>query len=209
MNKKVIKAMYDYIVSKDQIRPNIMGVHFEKERCYATDTHILAIYKCGSEKFDGQTVDANGEKIKGNYPAIDRIIPKKLINPLKVDFRQLRAACSWWAKQSDHNPDDQVVLNGTVLNIRYLSRMLYLFSLTAELGSLTFYLNADASRPVVAVSESLTTLLMPCQLEDESKIDDERIDSELITVSYANLINTYALEICRPKAKKSEPMGWL
>ena len=76
-------------------------------------------------------------------------------------------------------------------------------------GSLTFYLNADASRPVVAVSENLTTLLMPCQLDDESRIDDERIDSELITVSYANLINTYALEICRPKVKKSEPMGWL
>ena len=197
MNKKVIKAMYDYIVSKDHIRPILMGVHFEKERCYATDTHILAVYKYGSEKFDGQTVSVNGEKIKGNYPAIDRIIPKKLINPLKVDFRQLRAACSWWAKQSDHNPDDQVVLNGTVLNIRYLSRMLYLFSLTAELGSLTFYLNADAS---------LARLL---QLDDEARIDDERIDSELITVSYANLINTYALEICRPKVKKSEPMGWL
>ena len=80
MNKKVIKAMYDYIVSKDHIRPILMGVHFEKERCYATDTHILAVYKYGSEKFDGQTVSVNGEKIKGNYPAIDRIIPKKLIN---------------------------------------------------------------------------------------------------------------------------------
>lgn len=209
MNKKVIKAMYDYIVSKEPIRPNLMGVHFEKERCYATDTHILAIYKCGSEKFDGQTVDVKGEVIKANYPAIDRIIPKKLINPLSLDFRQLREACSWWAKQKGNNPDDQVVLNGTVLNIRFLSRMLYLFSLTAELGSLTFYLNADASRPVVAVSESLTVLLMPCQLEDESRIDDLRVDNSLITVSYANLINTYALEKNRPQPKKSEPMGWL
>lgn len=209
MNKKVIKAMYDYIVSKDSVRPNLMGVHFEKERCYATDTHILAIYKCGSEKFDGKTVSVNGEVIKANYPAIDRIVPKKLINPLSLDFRQLREACSWWAKQKENNPDDQVVLNGTVLNIRFLSRMLYLFSLTAELGSLTFYLNADASRPVVAVSESLTVLLMPCQLEDESRIDDLRDGNSLITVSYANLINTYALEKNRPKAKKSEPMGWL
>lgn len=209
MNKKVIKALYDYIAGKEQIRPNIMGVHFEKERCYATDTRILAVYKFGSEKFAGQTININGELVKGKFPPVDRVIPKKLSNPLSVDFRQLRAACSWWTKQSGHNPEDQVVLNGTVLSIRYLSRMLYLFSLTAELGSLTFYLNADASRPVVAVSESFTILLMPCQLEDESKIDDERIADEHITVSYANLINTYALNVCRPKAKKSEPMSWL
>lgn len=209
MNKKVIKALYDYIVGKDQIRPNIMGVHFEKERCYATDTHILAIYKYGSEKYAGQTININGEPVKGQYPAIDRIVPKKLVNPLSVDFRQLRAACSWWTKQSTNNADDQVVLGGTVLNIRFLSRMLYLFSLTGELGTLTFYLNTDSSRPIVAVSESLTVLLMPCQLEDESKIDDERIEGTMATVSYANLINTYALESNRPKPKKSEPMGWL
>ncbi len=209
MNKKVIKALYDYIVGKEQIRPNIMGVHFERERCYATDTHILAIYKYGSEKFAGQTINVNGEPVKGQYPAIDRIVPKKFVNPLSVDFRQLRAACSWWTKQSANNADDQVVLGGTVLNIRFLSRLLYLFSLTAELGTLTFYLNTDSSRPVVAVSESLTVLLMPCILEDESKIDDERMAGELITVSYANLINTYALESNRPKPKKSEPIGWL
>lgn len=209
MNKKVIKALYDYIVSKEKIRPNLMGVHFEKERCYATDTRILAVYKYGSEKYAGQTIDINGAIVKGNYPPVDRVIPKKLCNPLSLDFRQLRNACSWWAKQSGHNPDDQVVLNGTVLNIRYLSRMLYLFHLTAELGSLTFYLNADASRPVVAVSESLTALLMPCTLEDESKIDDERMAGEHIVVSYANLINTYAIEVCSPKEKKPEVMGWL
>lgn len=210
MDKKVIKAMYDYIASKEkEIYPNLMGVHFEKDRCYATDTHLLAVYNFGNEKFAGKTVDINGEPIKGTFPAVDRVIPKKLVNPISVDFRQLKAASSWWTNQSAHHADDQVILGGSALNIRFISRMLYLFSLTGELGSITLYLNTDSSRPVLAVSESLTVLLMPCKVEDESKIDDERIEGTYSVVSYANFINTYAIESNRPKPKKSEPMSWL
>ena len=40
MNKKVIKAMYDYIVSKEEKNPVLTGVHFERERCYASDTRL-------------------------------------------------------------------------------------------------------------------------------------------------------------------------
>lgn len=209
MNKNVVKAMYECCISKDATHQNLMGVHFEKERCYATDTCILAVYNCGSEKFDGKTIDVNGEPVKGKFPPVDRVIPKKLVNPLSVDFRQLRSACSWWTRQSAHHVDDRVMLGGTALNIRYLSRLLYLFHITAELGSLTFYLNDNSARPVVAVSESLIVLLMPWQVKDESEIDEERNDGCSCTVSYANLINTYAIESNRPKEKKAEPMSWL
>ena len=209
MNKNVVKAMYECCVSKDSVRPTLMGVHFEKERCYATDTHILAVYNCGSEKFEGKTIDVNGEALKGNFPSVDRVIPKKLVNHLSVDFRQLRSACSWWTRQSAHHVNDVVVVGGTPLNIRYLSRLLYMFHITSELGSLKFYLNSDNSCPVVAVSESLTVLLMPYNLKDESEIDEERLTGCACTVSYANLINTYAIESNRPKEKKAEPMSWL
>lgn len=209
MNKNIIKAMYECCISNDEVHKNMSGVHFEKERCYATDTSILAVYNCGSEKFDGKTIDVNGEPVKGKFPPVDRAIPKKLVNPLSVDFRQLRSACSWWTRQSSHHANDRVVLGGTPLNIRYLSRLLYLFHIASELGSLSFYLNTDNRRPVVAVSESLTVLLMPYQIEDESEIDESRIDCCACTVSYANLINTYAIESNRPKPKKTEPMSWL
>lgn len=76
MNKKVIKAMYDYIVSKEEKNPVLTGVHFERERCYASDTRLLAIYNFGSEKHADQTIGVNGEPIKGKYPAVDRIFPR-------------------------------------------------------------------------------------------------------------------------------------
>lgn len=209
MNKNVIKAMYECIVAKDNIRPLLMGVHFEKERCYASDTHLLAVYNCGSEKHDGLTIDINGNRLKGQYPPIDRIIPKKLTNPISVDFRQLRAACSWWCKQKDSNEFDSVILGSRALSIRLLSRLLYMFSVTGELGSMTLYSNADTSKPILAVSDSLTVLQMPMTLEDESLIDEERLPGSKCFVSYANLINTYAIESNRPKEKKADPMDWL
>lgn len=208
MNKKVIKAMYDYIVSKDDKNPILAGVHFEKERCYASDTRLLAIYNYGNEKFADQTISANGKPIKGKYPPVDRIFPKKLPEPISVDFPQLRSACSWWTKQSGHHPEDAVVLGGAAFNIRLLSRLLYLFSLTGELGSLSFYIK-DNTNPTFAMSDSLKTVIMPFNLQDESMVDEERLEGTSCVVSYANLINTYAIESNRPKEKKTEPMSWL
>ena len=50
MNKKIIKAMFANICAKDETRPIMGGVHFEKERCYATDGKLLVIFQEGSEK---------------------------------------------------------------------------------------------------------------------------------------------------------------
>lgn len=208
MNKKVIKAMYDYIVSKEEKNPVLTGVHFERERCYASDTRLLAIYNFGSEKHADQTIGVNGEPIKGKYPAVDRIFPKKFSSKVSVDFRQLRSACSWWTKLSCHNANDAVVLGGVAFNIRILSRMLYLFSLTGELGALTFQVT-DNAHPAVAHCDSLKVAIMPFVIQDESQIDEERLEGASCVVSYANLINTYALESNKPKAKKAEPMSWL
>ena len=45
MNKKIVKALFSYAVSKEQIRPIMQGVHFEEDVCVATDTHVLVVYK--------------------------------------------------------------------------------------------------------------------------------------------------------------------
>ena len=48
---------------------------------------------------------------------------------------------------------------------------------------------------------------MPCKSEPEM-VDLERQDCESVVVSYANLINTYAIESAKPKEAKVE-MAWL
>ena len=74
---------------------------------------------------------------------------------------------------------------------------------------MTLYLNADKSRPIVAVSNSFRALLMPCQYAEDS-VDDERPSEDCsVTVSYENLINTYAIESAKPKEKKPDTMDWL
>ena len=48
---------------------------------------------------------------------------------------------------------------------------------------------------------------MPCEANLE-KVDLERVDCESVIMSYANLINTYAIESSKPKEAKVE-MAWL
>ena len=45
MDKKVIKSLFANIVERGGLRPVMSGVHFEKEESYASDGHILVIYK--------------------------------------------------------------------------------------------------------------------------------------------------------------------
>lgn len=208
MDKKIIKALYG-VVSKDGIYPNMGGVHFEKDRCVATDTRVLVVYHEGSEKHQGKTLSITGEQVKGKYPDVKRVIPKKLTNQVVLDFGQLQRACVWWGRQSGHNSEDKVVIKGTCLNIAYLQKLLSFFVLTCETRTMKFYLNADKSRPVVGVSDMFTALLMPCQYTEE-EIDEPRVEPTTpVVVSYENLINTYALESAKPKEKKPAEMDWL
>ena len=36
MNKKIVKALFSYAVSKEKIRPLMQGVHFEEDVCVAS-----------------------------------------------------------------------------------------------------------------------------------------------------------------------------
>ncbi len=209
MDKKIIKALYG-VVAKDEVYKNMGGVHFEVDRCIATDTRILVIYHEGSEKHQGKTLSATGEPITGKkFPDVKRVIPKKLINLVELDFGQLQRACAWWGRQSEHNSEDKVVIRGTCLNINYLQKLLSFFVMTCETRVMKMYLNADNTRPVVAVSDTFTALLMPCTYT-EDEVDEPRVDMTApVVVSYENLINTYALESAKPKEKKPDAMDWL
>ena len=68
MEKKIIKAMYSTIVSKDPVRPTITGVFFDNDCCVATDTHILVVSHHANPKHAGKILNVAGEEIKGTFP---------------------------------------------------------------------------------------------------------------------------------------------
>lgn len=209
MNKKILKALYKEACSTDQYRLQMTGVHFEKERCYATDTHILVIYNDGSEKFDGKTIDFDGVEIKGKYPDVDRVIPKgEVPNPISINFRQLRRACSWWKSRSESHCNDSVVIKNQAFNIVSLCRFLSVFEAAEEIGEMKFFLN-ETNRPGLAESTSLKAIIMPSTISDEGLIDEPQMPGTMSILSYANLINTFAIESSRPKEEAPAPMSWL
>lgn len=208
MDEKIVKALYTNIASKDPIRPLMMGVHFEEKRCYATDTKVLVIYNEGDSRFAGKTLDSKGVEIKGNYPSVDRVVPKDETNLFKGDKAQLLRALTWWGKQKDSHPDDRVVIGEQTFNISILKRLLSIFSLTSELGTSKMWLNEQA-RPSKIVSDTFTTIIMPCTPTPEEDIDDVRSFESPTTVSYANLINTFALESSKPKENTPSAFDWL
>lgn len=208
MDKKIVKAMYNDIVSKESVRPLMMGVHFEEKRCYATDTHVLIVYNESDLRFIDKTIGPKGEEIKGTYPAIDRVIPKDVCNEFKGDKSQLLRALVWWNKQSDSHPDDLVVIGNQTFRMSYLRRMLNMFSLTSELRTSSLWLN-EGGRPAKMESETFTAIVMPCTPVSEDIIDDERNPEAPVAVSYANLINTFALESSKPKAATPSAFDWL
>ena len=81
-----------------------------------------------------------------------------------------------------------------------------MFNAAGDLGFMKVS-TIDPGRPILLESEQLTAIVMPCQSEPE-KVDLERQDCESVVVSYANLINTYAIESAKPKEAKVE-MAWL
>ena len=77
MEKKIMKAMYSSIVSKDPIRPIMTGVFFDQNCCVATDTHMLVVFNHTNPKFVGKVMSANGEEIPGKFPDYNRVFPSK------------------------------------------------------------------------------------------------------------------------------------
>ena len=91
MDKKIIKAMFDNICAKDELRPIMNGIHFEESRCYASDGHILIIYNEGVPRLKDKTILLEGMEIDGRYPNVDSVLPSKnaKYTEMQIDVEQL------------------------------------------------------------------------------------------------------------------------
>lgn len=208
MDKKIVKALFSEIASKDVYRKLMMGVHFDEQSCYATDTHVLVIYKESDPRFVGKTIACDGTEIPGNYPDVRRVIPAKNTNLFKGDLAQLYRALSWWVREPSHNKEDHVVIAHQTFSISVLRRFLSMPSMTSELRSSKLWLN-EQGRPGTLESENFIGVIMPCSPTPDELIDDVRTDEQPVTVSYANLINTYAIESSKPKEATQSSWDWL
>lgn len=208
MDKKIVKALFSEIASKDPIRPLMMGVHFEDKWCAATDTHVLVVYNESDTRFSGKTIGSDGQEISGKYPDVLRVIPKDNNALFNGDLGQLFRALQWWSREKDTHPDDKVVIGDQTFCIVTLKKMLYMLSLTSEFGTSKFYLG-EQGRPGKLLSETFTAVAMPCTPTPIESIDDVRTTDCPMTVSYANLINTFAIESCKPKVTTPSAFDWL
>ena len=198
MEKKIIKAMYSTIVSKDTVRPIMTGVFFDKDCCVATDTHILVVYHHANPKHAGKILDAAGEEIKGTFPNYKRVFPSKErmshYHP-RIDLVQLQKACAC-----------VVGIRGKGLSIKYLSTLLNLFALTPEIKSAEIFQTPEANAAVIK-SKNISALLMPMMVE-EAKVDAPRADDCPVVLTLENLINQFVFEGWKPKPVE-DPMAWL
>jgi len=209
MDKKVIQMMFTNICSTDELRPLMRGVHFEKERCYASDGHILLIYKEGSEKLDGKTMGADGEEICGRYPNVDSVFPSKENRGAKfvTDFVQLKNACTYHMRKMSANPNDVVVIEGVGYNIRQLARLLGTIMLIGDSHKIQFFHNG-AERAVTVLSDKVQSLIMPTLYRPED-IDRPKEDiADVEYLSFENLINNYVFNSWKKPAPK-EALAWV
>ena len=209
MNKKIVKALFSGVVAKDSVRPLLQGVHFTEEECVATDTRVLVVYKETNPALAGRTILPDGSDAnegKGQYPNWTRVFPKAKGTTISIDWRQLNRALKWMTRQPDKQEYDRVVVGEMYLSMAILVKLLSVFEAAGELGSIvaTSY---DPARPMKLESESLKGIIMPTVPEPE-KVDAPREDTGSIVMSYANLINTFAIESTKPKEAKVE-MAWL
>lgn len=206
MNKKIVKAMFSYAVSKEQVRPLMQGVHFEEDVCVASDTHVLVVYKASNPALAGKTKLEDGTDIEGRYPSFKRVIPKKAGTPVNYNWSQVYKAIKWFKKQEGYNPQDKLAVGEAQVTMEILLSALEVFNAAGDL-SLIKSSEFGPSRPILLESDQLTAIAMLCEANPE-KVDLERVDCESVIVSYANLINTYAIESAKPKEVKVE-MAWL
>lgn len=209
MEKKIIKAMFSTIASKENIRPTLMGVFFDKDCCVAADTHVLVVYHYTKAKHAGKILSVNGEVISGQFPNYKRVFPsKEKLNHFRprIDLVQLQKACSWFTRQPGFTDKDMVVIRGKGLSIKYLATLLNLFALTPEIKSAEMFQTPEGNAAVIK-SKSLEALLMPMTV-DETKIDAARADDCPVVLTLENLINQYVFEGWKPKPVE-DPMAWL
>lgn len=209
MDKKILKAMYSSIVSKEDIRPTLTGVFFDKDCCVATDTHMLVVYKQTNPKFVGKIKAANGEDIPGTFPNYQRVFPSKektsAYRP-RIDVAQLQKACAWFTRQPGFTDKDMVIIRGKGLSIKYLASVLNLIALTPEIKSAEMLQTPEGNAAIIK-SKSFKALIMPMSV-DETRVDSPREADCGVILTLEHLVNQYVFEGWKTKAPE-DPMAWL
>mgnify|MGYP007050561637 FL=1 len=207
MDKKIIKSMFDNICAKDVLRPIMNGIHFEENRCYASDGHILIIYNESVPRLKDKTILLEGMEIDGRYPNVDSVFPSENAKhtEMQIDVEQLKNACIWHSKKPSAMDVDRVVICGVGLNVNTLLRFLKTVSLFGKEQTFAFY---DRLKSVLVEGENFKGIIMPMEY-NEKDIDAESEFNETCTVySYENFINDYVFNSWKDEAPK-KVLSWL
>lgn len=207
MDKKIIKSMFDNICAKDVLRPIMNGIHFEENRCYASDGHILIIYNESVPRLKDKTILLEGMEIDGRYPNVDSVLPSENAKhtEMQIDVEQLKNACIWHSKKPSAMDVDRVVICGVGLNVNTLLRFLKTVSLFGKEQTFAFY---DRLKSVLIEGENFKGIIMPMEY-NEKDIDAESEFNETCTVySYENFINDYVFNSWKDEASK-KVLNWL
>lgn len=207
MDKKIIKSMFDNICAKDVLRPIMNGIHFEENRCYASDGHILIIYNESVPRLKDKTILLEGMEIDGRYPNVDSVLPSENAKhtEMQIDVEQLKNACIWHSKKPSAMDVDRVVICGVGLNVNTLLRFLKTVSLFGKEQTFAFY---DRLKSVLVEGENFKGIIMPMEYK-EKDIDAESEFNETCTVySYENFINDYVFNSWKDEASK-KVLNWL
>lgn len=207
MDKKIIKSMFDNICAKDVLRPIMNGIHFEENRCYASDGHILIIYNESVPRLKDKTILLEGMEIDGRYPNVNSVLPSENAKhtEMQIDVEQLKNACIWHSKKPSAMDVDRVVICGVGLNVNTLLRFLKTVSLFGKEQTFAFY---DRLKSVLVEGENFKGIIMPMEY-NEKDIDAESEFNETCTVySYENFINDYVFNSWKDEASK-KVLNWL
>lgn len=207
MDKKIIKAMYDNIVAKNELRPIMNGIHFEESRCYATDGHILIIYNESLPRLKGRTILVDGTEQEGKFPNVDMVFPPagSEHTEIEIDVEQLKNACIWHNKKPSAMDMDSVVIGDVGFCISSLVRFLKTISMFGKKHTFSFY---GRTKAAMVEGKNFKGIIMPMEYGD-CMIDAESEFGEACSVfSYENFINDYVFNSWKESEQKKQ-LNWL
>lgn len=207
MDKKIIKSMFDNICAKDVLRPIMNGIHFEEERCYASDGHLLIIYNESNIRLAGKTILLEGIEQEGKYPNVDSVFPSEnaKYTEMQIDVEQLKNACIWHSKKTSAMDIDRVVICGVGLNVNTLARFLKTVSIFGKVQTFRFY---DRLKSVLVEGENFKGIIMPMDYSEKDIDSVSEFDETCTVYSYENFINDYIFNSWKDEAPK-KVLSWL
>lgn len=207
MDKKIIKSMFDNICAKDVLRPIMNGIHFEEERCYASDGHLLIIYNESSIRLAGKTILLEGIEQEGKYPNVDSVFPSEnaKYTEMQIDVEQLKNACIWHSKKPSAMDIDRVVICDVGLNVNTLLRFLKTVSLFGKVQTFSFY---DRLKSVLVEGENFKGIIMPMEYSEKDIDSVSEFDETCTLYSYENFINDYIFNSWKDEEPK-KVLSWL